>query len=755
MTLKILNIEFPSFPISYSRKDKKISIDYQSAERIYKIIAPFLRFHDQADTFHNYFCMGRNIYSSTKNVAKSVKAKRARRAIEQKTKEIKPEDANKKADVETKKEDDVSAPTHSEQPAQQITTIDNVPIALLKLTKTVSIISLQVFNARAGMITVTAIGIAEDLKDMAVAANNKEVRKSLEALSRVIGSGLFLTAQIYGGPELILASLIVRLLLTLYKSLKEFQHSDDHTLEALGNLILATIFAYQLQPHIELVQRKWEVIRDPRFQNIKLHLNIASGIKTPMENLKQTIAAKMVIIKDKVLGTINLGAHFSNIGGGLVKGSNVSARTKVIDGKEVTEVEFKLTHFQREQLKSLVTELQNLPKDKLSDFLMFSGVNNSGINIQVVPYTYMPIVNGQYTQAGAQSIGNAYQISLAGVGTVIIGQDSSVQSLYDRVVVRLDTQQNATNLKNMLAVVGLEKAVKPSTSEEIERLKIAMLMDTYHPKEATELTHGSTFFTTPLPQLKQWIVSAHPDMKTRLEMDLKKMQPVEVLPGRIRYSIPDLAKQARNMGAVALMSGITSWNNSEAYQRAATILTTGALSSQVRFDAGLNVQGVSSGEDHRKGSADEVFTRIITDNILNKNMMLDQIAFFNGPVQLIYSLKVLETGTYQYGSDMYGSKSWYDYILRPSLFNFIKQNRASFGSTNEVMIKEAIPPKYVVGCVVRSEQAKTELVKVLEQNNLVKNIKGSRYVNGTLLHDFIKVGDRLTSNMVQNATKDI
>jgi hypothetical protein len=622
-------------------------------------------------------------------------------------------------------------------------------------------------SARYANMAQTAISVGTNGYNVYQGVQKKDLKKALEALAQCIGSGLFLSVQVYGGIELTVLSMLMRALLTFYSALSDIiKNNGTIRLEAIANLVLAGIYLKQMQPHVEELQRKYRVLRSPEFSFLLEHIRAAGKQRQagPLTNLQTLIKKKLGVIKDKALGMIDLGEHIGNMGGRLVKGGNISLRERNIDGKAITEVEFKLNKTERDAIQPLIDKLQALPSDKLADFLHYAGVNGGGVQVNCLAYDYLAKQGDGYTQNNKMEVGHAYEIRFQGVGSILIGADPNCLSLYDRVVVRLNGQKETQDMRNLLSLIGLEKALEPSSADDIERLKIAALFEAYHPKEATDLKNKTEFFNLSITNLKARIIQLAPDMKEKFNSILSKVKPVETLPGRIQYAVPDLAKKAKELGAVALVSGVSGNGSlSSAFNRVVSMLKVGALPSQVRFESGLIVSGASSQADHYYGSANEVFTRMITEGACNRAIPISYLPFA-GDVLMVYSPKVLDQVTYQYHYDSYGSKEEYTYKHRPDLFSFTKEENKNFHEGNEVMVSDTIRPEMMVGCVVSSETAKNQLIQTLEtslkQPEVMKNntalstdAAGRLMINKIPLNQFVQVGKTLNTKLFANATK--
>src|SRR5262249_5803378 len=147
--------------------------------------------------------------------------------------------------------------------------------------------------------------------------------------------------------------------------------------------------------------------------------------------------------------------------------------------------------------------------------------------------------------------------------------------------------------------LNLDDAFRTSSADDIERLKIGQLYRTFYPKEATLLERKDEYFDLSVEQLKKKIISTNPKMKSILEKMLPTMTTEEILPGRLRYVVPEISKMIYAQGGRALISTITGTQHSpeEGYNRFASILKMGMLSSDMRYRNGMQVGGLSPSYD--------------------------------------------------------------------------------------------------------------------------------------------------------------
>jgi hypothetical protein len=279
----------------------------------------------------------------------------------------------------------------------------------------------------------------------------------------------------------------------------------------------------------------------------------------------------------------------------------------------------------------------------------------------------------------------------------------------------------------MLSFVRLDDVLKPLTPMDLERLKIGSLFRTFFPKEATLLERTKEFFELPISLLKNVIIDRAPDMKEIFEEYIPKFKPFEIFPGRIRYGIEGIGQSCSEMGARALISSLIIRESGEQarLERIGSILKMGMLSSEMRYANGVNSHGLSPGADLETGGSDSIFTQLVTvENYQEQTPAVDEFNYFDD-IAFVFDPSILDTLTYQYDIDSYGTRSllygqFSKYLHRPTVFDFVSNQRQDFDSSNELMVKDRIPPPYIIGIVVSDEALAQQLPRYLKKNGFTR-----------------------------------
>jgi hypothetical protein len=572
-----------------------------------------------------------------------------------------------------------------------------------------------------------------------------------EEAMQTLSSALYLGILFTGSLEIILLSALLQAAISIYQARNELK--ECRYPEALAKIAMGMVRLNQAHGHYRAIQQRDALLSLDFFR--QLHERAQKGrdgyelLDNPLIDLPKNIAERRVILSDANEKQIDFGSHFDGHGEQLVKGMNLAFRTKVIDGKELIELDFKVNHVFRAKLEELIAQYKQADPSKLKDMLKFSHSHVKNIRIEA---TSFPV--------GNDKIGPAYKFELEGLGTLFVGSSPNCYTLYDRVLLRFDRKASLFACHEALSLFNLEEALRVSANEDIERMKIGHLFRTLCPKEATPFERSPEFFDLSIEELKQRIVEKAPQMQEAFSTYLDKMEARELFPGRTRYAIPGLADHCHELGARGVIASVTGGHSKTAlFDRIASMLKMGMICSEDRLTSDLYVPGLSSGFDFNTGGADSVFTQMVTERQCKEHMPLDDFAYFHS-IALMFPLEVLETGTYQYHYDSFGKRtheksSWWwgsDYFSRPGIFDFVKQrqidNPGYWFDSNEVMIKERIPPSLIKGLILRDEILRMELLEHLRKRDLVqRDPSGAESILGIPVERFLRVATTASEDL--------
>jgi hypothetical protein len=423
------------------------------------------------------------------------------------------------------------------------------------------------------------------------------------------------------------------------------------------------------------------------------------------------------------------GAYFSGFN---TKGGHVHASRNIINGKEWNCIDFKIP----------------IPiRNKLQEGLLKILANPQAFNQALPPGLCESATVTSSTQAFRKRDDNVFtdkdrlllpngtiEFDFKGLGRVIIGNDPNSRCLYNWVNVEMAADlppgEGILKLNQMLTLIGIGPLDKDPQVDE--KIKIAQLTRAFYPALITAMAGQEEFYQLTPDELKKRICEAKPQMGSIFDKYLAKMRKEAIFPVKSVWVVPDLANSVRDQGAWGLMAGM---GKNEPFEDVCGYLVRrlkeGTISSMDRFAAGWIKHGASSIRDLNSGGGDQVFLRMIGKEL---EMTEIQQFVFSGTMQVLYDLSILNRGAYAYYEDKFGAKGIPLYENRSDLLTFAKNLRGHHHN-NEVMIKNRIPPEYIIGAVVSSVKQKRKLIETLRKAGVVVNDK----INGVPVEEFVHI----------------
>lgn len=523
-------------------------------------------------------------------------------------------------------------------------------------------------------------------------------------------------------------------------------------------------------PEIESKEKKpspEELAADPLLKRLAEKVANSKQVKhltdNPLQGLKGKISDRRIHRQGAPGNYHNCGSNFYGFGKGLVKGHLLFFQEKMSAGKEGTELFFKVNHFHRDQLEPEILELTEISKNPhANEMLTFTGSEVTGIQI-----SEKLIGDIDYnTQKPTMPV---HEISLIGLGSIYVGASPKQPGVYDQVVVRVENDPNIEKFYQVLSFLNLQDALEVCTTEDFERAKIGQLFRSLHPIEATPFERTEGFFALPIDKLKDLIIKKVPQMEDDFSKFLPQMRLYEIMPGRYRNRISGLAQKCYEAGGRALIHAFGGEGDFEGegdFDDLASVINMGLLSDESRRIYGVAKRYVSSNngvgndtwygwdnESYFKGSADSVFTRLVTEENCRTSMPLSGYTYMEeARCGILVSLDSLETGTYQQHSQEFsaGSRgSDAGYINRPGILEFIQHEQTQFNGENEVMSKD-IPPSMIQSIVFTDQEMRDKFVEYLRIKQMIKKdeISGQETINGRLLEQFIRYATHMSEELI-------
>ncbi len=559
-----------------------------------------------------------------------------------------------------------------------------------------------------------------------------EYQKSFENLLQTLSGCFYLSIMLTGSLELTLISALLQAVLCLYQARKE-----ERTPEAIAKVMMGCVRLNTVRSTFISIQLRNDLLANKTMAEMWMRAQTARGgshlIWDPLNDLEGQIARKRVTLSNVNNEEYDFGSHFHGYGKAVVDGDNLCFRKK----EGMTQLDFKINHLFRERLQGLIDDMQKIDQERLRQIVELSYAHFKNISIEKAPFEISERIRTF----------EAYKITFEGLGSIYIGSSSDYHIVYDRMFVQLDEGKNIYDLHEMLSFVGLDDVLQLSIAQDIERLKMGQLFRIFYPREATVFERSPEFFTLPIEDLRKEIVKKAPEMEEIFSTFLAKMEVREILPGRIRYSIPGLAQMARERGARALTAGLTGDMFADErcelqrFEQVASIIKMGMISAETRVSVEMKEMGLAFG-DFDTGGADSVYTQMFTQLDIGRD--LNEFAYYSD-VQFVFSLDLLETGTYQYYDCYRGERRIYPdspYLSRPSILEFAAKN--SVYGAHEVMIKDRISPDMIKGLIVKDMETRDRMLTYLREHNLVIN----ETILGIPVYRFIRVGQTISEDLI-------
>lgn len=461
----------------------------------------------------------------------------------------------------------------------------------------------------------------------------------------------------------------------------------------------------------------------------------------PLIDMKKAVSEQLKKMSNPIYG-----AHFSNMGATSLRGGNIRLSNRLIRDDpdkpaiSTTCLDFRINRCSRNDLEKRMDFLIKNP-DCLKKNTPTSLCEQ--VTIKTVPYLFRKYnkfsreytkqdgYNPKITVHGETEAIQAYEIEFAGVGKIRFCKNLDCLSLCDHIVLELENTdplqgKPVETMQHMLTFIGLGPILTPRTEIDEGVLKKMCFMRATDPAEAYKASNTRNF-----------------DLAYPLDSDLlSRMKKQEIFPGKTMWTAPFMSEQAKAKGeACGLITGITSLDRVDdmdiVYKTVTDLLKEGTISQLERLYAGVFVNGCSPGADLRSGGGNQVFTRLVTKKTVSKMNVPGRIRF-------LYSLEAINGITYGYSRDNFGSKENFYYSSRKNLPDLSAQINTESCSSNEIMIKERIDPKFIRGIQITTYGNNTEEViekwtAQLKEAGLVQENNGVATIFGKPINAFIHV----------------
>lgn len=421
----------------------------------------------------------------------------------------------------------------------------------------------------------------------------------------------------------------------------------------------------------------------------------------------------------------NEGQYFDQLDSGKIKQGclHIASLTNQHDQK-VVRLDFKLTYPEREKLTIFLNALSKMNKEGLTDDFK---VNNNVNHI----YFSKNDPNISY------SLGKITEVEVKNIGKITAGESKQYGSLYNHVFVEIESTDSRDVIEKsfkLLTLIGLGSVLNKSDAGEEERKKLMLIYRTFFPKECFITENKINTYNMDVNELRKNIEKDNNNTKEIFSKYLDKNSDLiskkEVFSGFNVFEIKDLANLMKKEGAVCLFRGIQCYQND--FSLIPILLKNGQTSGQDRLIRGTFNKKYTSTRDHGANSADQIFTRLITVNVLEchdekMGVKRRDVKDFplSGNVQFIIDLEALNKGFYGFSTDNYGNKNRsqeYEVKLFQDRKNPLELTRylnENILDENELMIKNFIAPEHFKCIIVQEEQYKTMIIEEMKKANII------------------------------------
>ena len=461
--------------------------------------------------------------------------------------------------------------------------------------------------------------------------------------------------------------------------------------------------------------------------------------------------------------TGNIGRDFSGLGTGGIKEQSIHAQSCLLDGNPVLRMDFKLNDHAS---KHLDTSKNTLKPNLIMASLPIGFCQGVKIT-ERSSHEYLGFEKGQFNSKEKQILPGVKEIEVefVGVGKIILCKDPNFKAVHNSIFFEMkqqgtpETMLKAANM--MLTMIGCPPALVESNPEDKQRRALLHVFRCFYPAEAYKLERDPATYALNPAVLRDKICGLVPNMqahfKEYLTQDHMPISEIESTAGKRVTSI-NISPQLKQRGALGLIHGMSS-SCKVCAPIISKILQSGLLSSQRRFQSGILSTGQSSYNDHQGGGAEGVFTRMVTEQ-LAANQLIQKFSSME-TLQILIDLDAVNgSNTYGFDGDHYGSRNSLGYHVRKNLMELTDDLQvppgdrfgrprevAKYGTANEVIVRDRIPPQFIRGLVVQTEENKKTLIEQLKNDHVLVFKSGEWYYGSKNINDFIKVSTKFTKEM--------
>ncbi len=374
---------------------------------------------------------------------------------------------------------------------------------------------------------------------------------------------------------------------------------------------------------------------------------------------------------------------------------------------------------------------------------------------EVVPSKFYRKSGTEFVTQGAVDIGEDLKITIEDGVEIFIGNTKKWCNQYHLMRIRVADGVSSQKVHSALAKIGLPMALMPSRKEDILLELRAKSIGFRFP----QIVHKDPSNPPPPDVLYESLTDAQ---KAVVDEDCRASFLTHVGNGHFEQVVPSIAEQAWKLGVRSVATFI--WGGTTMEDTATVvknIIKNGLLSSQERFKCGILGNGCCPFYNYQSGSANQVFTRILTQNLFEDGFKLDNFAI-RGRVLVMLDTKVLERMPYSYTGDRNGVRnpdfyeSYFHAQKQDPIFGFkgkeMIQQRLGFEEhvselyrdpfpLNESMFDLNVGGNYIQKLVVQNGDDRIALIAALQKSGVYE-------IGGRPIEEVVAVADSLKPELV-------
>lgn len=420
-----------------------------------------------------------------------------------------------------------------------------------------------------------------------------------------------------------------------------------------------------------------------------------------------------------------------------VRRQQLRIESKSIDGTDWNEISFELSATARERLVTepgLLSELQSIPSH-FEQRKQLSAFSSKGMDL---PF---------FCQDLLISSKDLPQVSLR------IGATPQFWNQYHLVRLRFSKATSLRDAQKLLFRIGLMTTFMQARSEDLYQLALSRTLTTRFPNIVYSVFHKKE------PQ-EIYDALLSQEQKDQIDQDLQRIE-MSFTGNRIEMVQPRLIQEAYTKGGRAFAIGIQAGSAKKTAKVLSSILKDGFLSSQERFQRGILSYGNVPTLNNFAGSANQVFSRILTHNLFQSKLDLTHLQMA-GQMMVLLDLQAIERMPYAYFEDTIGVRNprftlpvwtWLgnedikvpfhgreELKGREELIHCVDELNQKPHVNNECMFDQTLSSRYIRKILVSSEEARAIVLHTLYKKHI-------HFLHGEGIEKAVVVASRLTPEL--------